>query len=416
MLDLDRILSFDMGGTTAKICLLDDYEPQRAASLEVARVHRFKKGSGLPLLLPVIKLLEIGAGGGSIAHLDALGLLKVGPESAGAAPGPACYGSGGTLPTVTDAALTLGYLDPNYFLGGRMQLDVQAARDAILRGAAQPLGVDVLRAAAGIYEVATQNMADAARVHLAELGKDARDYTLIAFGGAGPVHACRLARSLKIRRVIIPPGAGATSAVGFLTAPMAFEWGRTYLSELGRLDVLELEAIFAEMLKTSLEVLRDAGIVPNASTHTRWADMRYWAQTHEIEVELPNALDSDSTDIIRKRFEERYYALYGNVLPGRDVEITRCRLRAEGPRPPLLVPNGTLRGGPKQQSPTTRDAYFAGLGGAMRCHVYRRETLQSGDTIDGPAVVQEENSTALLDPGTRATVDAYLNLQVELVH
>lgn len=412
----DHLISFDMGGTTAKICVVDNHKPARATALEVARIHRFKRGSGLPLLLPVVELMEIGAGGGSIAWIDSLNLLKVGPESAGADPGPACYCRNGERPTVTDAALLLGYLNPEYFLGGRMTLDVEAAESAVRNSVAEHLNLNPLAAAEGIFRVATENMADAVRIYMAELGRDARNYTLVAFGGAGPMHACRIARSLRISRVVIPLGAGVTSALGFLTAPMAFEYTRSVIGELSDVDLQELETIYAAMLESSLEVLEQAGISQQAAQHTRWADMRYRAQTHEIDVELPEGslVDGDLAEI-RQRFEHRYRKLYGYTLADRAIEITRCRLRAESQRPKAFEPHLFLRQSGGKARKSQRPAYFPDVGWVENCNVYDRYALQPGDVIVGPAIVEERDATAVLDPGTRTEVGARSNLQVEIL-
>ncbi|MCS6924733.1 MAG: hydantoinase/oxoprolinase family protein, partial [Candidatus Binatia bacterium] len=241
---LDRVISFDMGGTTAKICLIERGKPFLTTDFEAARVYRFKKGSGLPLKVPVIEMIEIGAGGGSIARVDKLGLLKVGPDSAGAEPGPACYDRGGEEPTVTDADVVLGYLSPDYFLGGKMRLNVQKARRAIEEKIARPLGVDLVRAAWGIHQVVNENMANAARMHLVEKGRDPRGYSLIAFGGAGPVHAYRVAERLKLTTVVCPLAAGVTSAFGMLTAPLAFDFVQSYVTPLADLDFALLDRMF----------------------------------------------------------------------------------------------------------------------------------------------------------------------------
>ncbi len=255
-----RMLSFDMGGTTAKACVIDRGEPLVAREFEVARADRFKKGSGIPIRVPVVELIEIGAGGGSIARIDRLGLLKVGPESAGADPGPACYGLGGTEPTVTDADLVLGYLDPAFFLGGRMRLDVNAARRAIEERVAQPLGLSLTEAAWGIHRVVNENMAAAARIHGIERGKDLRAYPLFAFGGAGPVHAWAVGRILKVPRVLVPFGAGAISAWGLLVAPLAFDFVRTASQQLDQAGWTRINRLFEEMEIEGREILTRAGI------------------------------------------------------------------------------------------------------------------------------------------------------------
>ncbi|MBM3450363.1 MAG: hydantoinase/oxoprolinase family protein, partial [Armatimonadetes bacterium] len=260
---LDSVISLDMGGTTAKIGLVKDNLPTKANMMEVGRVKRFKKGSGVPVKVPVIELIEIGAGGGSIAHVDALGLLKVGPESAGAEPGPASYGCGGSEPTVTDANVVLGYLDPGYFLGGAMKLDLAAARSAIETRLAKPLKLSMTDAARGIFEVVNQNMLSAMKVHIAERGEDPRKFYLFAFGGAGPAHAYELARALRMKGVVVPPGAGATSAMGLVTTAASFDFARSYVTRLDRVSWSEIRAIFETMLQEGRMMLREAGVDPN---------------------------------------------------------------------------------------------------------------------------------------------------------
>src|SRR6266542_2574280 len=287
-----RLLSFDMGGTTAKACVIDDGVPLVARELEVARADRFKKGSGLPVRVPVIEMIEIGAGGGSIARVDRLGLLKVGPDSAGADPGPACYGLGGRLPTVTDADLILGYLDGDFFLGGRMRLDRDAAGRAIEEHVGRPLGLDLTRAAWGIHRVVNENMAAAARIHGIERGKDLRAYPLFAFGGAGPVHCWQVAKILKVPRILVPFGAGAMSAYGLLAAPLAFDFVRTAPQRLDAADWTQINGLFAEMESEGRRILRGADVPDGDVRIRRTAEMRYAGQGHEVEVELPQgALD-----------------------------------------------------------------------------------------------------------------------------
>ena len=281
------LLSFDMGGTTAKASLIQDGEPDIAPMLEAARVHRFKKGSGLPVHAPVIDMMEIGAGGGSIARVDELGLLKIGPESAGAEPGPACYGQGGIRPTVTDANLLLGYLDPRYFLGGRMALDRAAAESAMAR-LASDLGLTIPEAAWGIYDLVSENMAGAARVHIVEKGRDPRRYAMVAMGGAGPLHAARVARKLGVREVVVPPASGAASALGFLVAPVAYEAARSWPMRLADPDFAAVESLLRELEAEGRARLVEAGVADGAAVAVqRQADMRLRGQMHEISVLLP---------------------------------------------------------------------------------------------------------------------------------
>ncbi|MGA8551085.1 MAG: hydantoinase/oxoprolinase family protein, partial [Stellaceae bacterium] len=313
---LDKVLSYDMGGTTAKICLIDDLKPQTNRSFEVARIYRFKKGSGLPLRIPVIEMVEIGAGGGSVARVDRLQRISVGPDSAGADPGPASYGQGGTSPTVTDADLVLGRIDPSGFSGGRMALDAEAAAAALRREVAEPLELAVELAALGVSEIVDENMANAARVHAIESGKDARGRTLVAFGGAAPLHAARLAEKLGLDRVLVPSNAGVGSAVGFLRAPIAYEIVRSGLQRLDAFDPAAANALLAAMRGEAEGVVR-CGAPDARLTETRSAFMRYRGQGHEIAVPLPTkpyaAADAAT---LRAAFEDAYRRLYSRIIPG----------------------------------------------------------------------------------------------------
>src|SRR5499427_2227977 len=281
------LLSFDMGGTTAKLCVIEDGEPAKTHEFEVDRVYRFRKGSGLPVRIPVIDMIEIGAGGGSIARVDSLGLLKVGPESSGADPGPVCYGQGGTHPTVTDADLVLGYLDPDFFLGGRLRLDREAAETAIQKRVAEQLGMSAVRAAWGIHQLVNEGMASAARVHAIERGKDPRSLPLFAFGGAGPGHGFGVGRILHSPRMLVPFGAGVTSAFGFLTAPLAFDFVRSFVSQLDGADWNHINAVLDEMVGEGDAILARSGIAADERRFSRQADLRYVGQGHEIRVDLP---------------------------------------------------------------------------------------------------------------------------------
>ena len=287
MVGRDSLLSFDMGGTTAKLSVVDGGEPLVTYDFEVDRRYRFKKGSGLPLKVPVIEMIEIGAGGGSIARVDALGLLKVGPDSSGADPGPACYGRGGRLPTVTDADLVLGYLDPSYFLGGAMQLDVAAAEQAIVENVAGHMGMTAVEGAWGIHHVVNENMANAARVHVIERGKNPRALPVIAFGGAGPVHGYAVAALLGSSELILPYGAGVTSAMGLLAAPLAFDFVRSHYGRFDELDWGKVNALFEEMETRGTELLVASGAGPTEIGHVRTADIRYVGQGHEVRVPVP---------------------------------------------------------------------------------------------------------------------------------
>jgi N-methylhydantoinase A len=409
---LDHVISFDMGGTTAKICVIDQGQPMVTTEFEVARVYRFKKGSGLPVKVPVIEMIEIGAGGGSIARIDELGLLKVGPDSAGADPGPACYELGGGEPTVTDADLVLGYLDPQYFLGGKMQLDRARAEEAIRKRVAEPLGVDLMRAAWGMHEVVNENMVNAARIHLVERGRDQRRYSLIAFGGAGPVHAYRVAEKLKLRQIICPPAAGVASAFGFLVAPMAFDFVQTYLTALPSIDFAHLNMIFEEMETRGRALLRQAGVPDEVMTVTRSADMRYLHQGFEINVPVAGGrLSSDDIPRLQVSFDREYERMYKRLNPSVEVEALNWRVIVAGPRPIIRVKQTDHQSPPiEAMRRGERPAYFPEASGYVNCPVYDRYQLTPGMVLHGPAIVEERESTVVVGPGARVEVDAYHNV------
>jgi N-methylhydantoinase A len=427
-----RLLSFDMGGTTAKACVIDDGQPLVAREFEVARADRFKKGSGLPLRVPVIELIEIGAGGGSIARVDRLGLLKVGPDSAGADPGPACYGLGGRLPTVTDADLCLGYLDAGFFLGGRLRLDRDAAQRAIEEHVARPLGLDPIHAAWGIHRVVNENMAAAARIHGIERGKDLRGYTLFAFGGAGPVHGWHVAKILKVERILIPFGAGAMSAYGLLAAPLAFDFVRTGRQRLDQADWPAINALFAEMEAEGRALLERARVAAGAIRLIRVAEMRYLGQGHEVEAHLPlGTLSANTLPAITASFEAAYRALYHRLPQGVPIEALNWRLTLSGPEqrigstgPARPAPGGgpkTARGAVPPGSARLGDAlkgkrpaYFPEAGGFVEVPIYDRYALGPGVAFRGPAIVEEREATAIIGPGGRCRVDDGLALVVEV--
>jgi len=413
-----RLLSFDMGGTTAKACVIDGGEPLLAREFEVARADRFKKGSGLPIRVPCIELIEIGAGGGSLARVDRMGLLKVGPESAGADPGPACYAQGGTTPTVTDADLLLGYLDPSFFLGGRMRLDADAAGRAVEEKIAGPMGLSLTEAAWGIHRVVNENMAGAARVHGIERGKDLRAYPLFAFGGAGPVHAWQVGRILKVPRVLIPFGAGAMSAYGLLAAPLAFDFVRTAPQRLDAAEWAQVNGLFGEMEAEGRRILRFAE-VPDASVRIRrTAEMHYTGQGHEVEVEVPQgALDAGSLAAITDNFETAYRALYSRIPMGVPIEALNWRVVVSGPVPDISVsgpkPGAPAAGAAKPVPKATRKAYFPEARGYVDTPVYDRYALTPGAALAGPAIIEERESTTVAGPGARVSVDARLTLILE---
>jgi N-methylhydantoinase A len=411
-----NLLSFDMGGTTAKLCVIDQGRPLLAHAYEVDRMYRFKKGSGLPITIPVIEMIEICTGGGSIARVDSLGLLKVGPDSAGSDPGPVCYAHGGAAPTVTDADLILGYLDPAYFLGGRLRLDVDGARRAIKEQIADPLGLSVEVAAWGIHQIANENMANAARVHALERGKDPHRFPLFAFGGAGPVHAYRIALSLGAPALLVPLGAGVISAVGFLSAPLAFDFVRSWRGQLSALDWQKANTLLAEMEAEGQALLEASGVAHAAISHRREADMRYVGQGHEIRVTLPaGALDAAHVSTLVTAFEALYRELYERLGPPVPIEILNWRVVSSGPRPDLkLYITASAGGDARSALKGQRPAYFPETHGFIATPIYDRYRLAPGATFDGPAIVEERESTTIVGPRARCRIDEQWNLVVEL--
>jgi N-methylhydantoinase A len=410
------LLSFDMGGTTAKLCVIEDGQPAKTHEFEVDRVYRFRKGSGLPVRVPVIDMIEIGAGGGSIARVDSLGLLKVGPESSGADPGPVCYRQGGTEPTVTDADLVLGYLDPNYFLGGKMQLDLEGARKALARLGAK-LGMSAEQAAWGIHQIVNENMANAARAHLGERGKDPRRMPLYAFGGAGPVHGYRVAEVLRLPAVISPFGAGVGSTFGLLAAPLAFDFVRSAYSRLDDLDWQFANGLLEQMAEEGRQVLESSGLSPNAIVYVRTADMRYIGQGHEVSVRLPHGrLTAAHLPEIASAFEETYRVLYGRKGPDVPLEVINWRVVASGPLPEMNIklPRDTSTGSDARKG--SRAAYFPEHGRYVETAVYDRYALRPEMKIAGPAIIEERESTLIIGARGRAHVDERLNVVVELDH
>ncbi len=409
------LLSFDMGGTTAKLCVIEDGQPLKTHEFEVDRVYRFRKGSGLPVRIPVIDMIEIGAGGGSIARVDSLGLLKVGPESSGADPGPVCYRQGGTEPTVTDADLVLGYLDANYFLGGQMELDLDGARKALGR-LGEKLGLTPEQVAWGIHQIVNENMANAARAHLGERGKDPRRMPMYAFGGAGPVHGYRVAEILRLPALISPFGAGVGSTFGLLAAPLAFDFVRSAYSRLDELDWDFANGLLDEMAAEGRKILESSGLDARLVSYQRTADMRYVGQGHEVSVALPDgALRAAHRPRIAAAFEGAYRALYGRKGPDVPLEVINWRVVASGPRPEttLKIPrNGTEKGEAARKG--SRPAYFPEQGGYVETAIYDRYALEPGVKFAGPAIVEERESTLIIGLYCRAQMDQNLNIITEL--
>ncbi len=405
------VISFDMGGTTAKACLVENGRVEIAPMLEAGRVHRFIKGSGLPIKAPVIDMIEIGAGGGSIAAIDEVGLLKVGPHSAGSNPGPACYGLGGKKPTVTDASLLLGYYDPEFFLGGRMALDMAGARSA-MRSVADPLALTIEQAAWGIHKVVVESMAAAARVHLVEKGKDPRHFAMVGFGGAGPAHAADVARALGVGEVIIPPASGAASALGFLAAPLSFDLVQSLPIEFGaNFDHDALNGLLGNLEARGRRHLGDAGVAFADVTVERSADMRLVGQMHEIAVPLPAGLiGPNSLGAIEAAFKAAYSLRYTAVYQGALIEAITFRVRCAGPVPKLSLHGATGGGDRAGRIKGVRQAWFEG--GYAKTTVYDRYALVPGDEFAGPAIIEEREATTVIAPGDRIVVDASLNLRI----
>ena len=409
---LDKVVSFDMGGTTAKICLINDYTPQTAREFEVDRQARFMKGSGFPLRIPVIEMVEIGAGGGSIARIDAAGRIAVGPDSAGADPGPAAYGRGGKAPTITDADIALGRIDPTRFAGGKITLDVEAAGRAIASGVGEPLGLDGRMAAFGITEMVDEAMSNAARVHAVEQGKVASEHAVIAFGGAAPLHAGRFAEKLGTDTIIVPTEAGVGSAIGFLRAPVAYEVVRSRNMRLRDFDSRAANAIFEEMHEEAFAVVRSGA--PDARIEqTRGAYMRYVGQGHEIFVPFPvRALGPDDHGLVQRTFDEEYSRLYRRVIPEAEVEVLTWALAistiAGRPEPvgeveprPAPPPLDYLRV-PELETGEERDV-----------PLFWRPDLEPGMAVEGPAVIAEDETSTFLPRRFGARVAANRHLVIE---
>jgi N-methylhydantoinase A len=400
--------SFDMGGTTAKSCVIVKGEPRTAQEFEVARVWRFKKGSGFPLRTPVIELLEIGAGGGSIAGVNALGVLDVGPESAGAVPGPACYGTGGTLPTVTDADLVLGYLDEASFLGGTMPLDRGAACAAITRCVAEPLGLDLDRAAWAIHVKVNEAMAAAARMAAVERGINPRAYPLFAFGGAGPVHAYGVGKILQVPEVVVGIGAGIGSAIGLLCAPVAYDVVRSWPMKLDRLSDWDTVAeICKAMTVSGRAFVERAGVKPEQVTVRLSADFRYAGQGYEVEIECTDdEISGPAVPRLKAKFEATYRERYGQTLDRVPIEIVNWRCRVIGPAERLGALTAAVKPSMLSTGQRSRRAYFESIGVVEQTPVYTRSALATGTVVCGPAIIEEVESTTVVGPDASAQVHA----------
>jgi N-methylhydantoinase A len=412
-----NVLAFDMGGTTAKLSLVDGGEPLTAYAFEAARQRRFIEGSGLPIRISTIELIEIGAGGGSIAAVDEIGLLKVGPRSAGSHPGPASYGLGGREPTVTDADFLLGYLNPDYFAGGEVAVDMAAALAAV-EGLSRRLGLESTKVAWGIHDIVNENMAGAARVHIAERGRDPRDYALLCTGGAGPVHAFSVARKLGIGRVICPPSAGVASALGLLVAPARVDRVATVGIRLDQGSIATLEAAFARLENEARAVMAETGLRLEGATVQRLADGRFLGQGFDLVVPLPPGPYEDSGPgraVLRGAFETAYREKFALTPPGVPVEFINIRVAVRAPvSGSEVVLEGRSGGGARAARKGTRRAYFPGADGWVETAVYDRYRLGIGDELAGPAVVEEEGSTLVVGPGATARVAESGNIVMTL--
>jgi len=399
---LDKVLSFDMGGTTAKICLIKNQTPKTARVFEVARTYRFKKGSGMPISIPVIDMVEIGAGGGSLAHLDSMRQIRVGPESAGSEPGPACYGRGGTRPAVTDADLVLGKLDPDNFAGGSIKLNADNSRAALHSHVGAMLEMDEVGAAFGVAEVVDENMANAARVHAVENGEDLSEYTMIAFGGAAPLHGGRLCEKLGVSRMIVPPGAGVGAAIGFLRAPFSFEANRSVYMRLSDFDGDRIRALLTELKTEATGFVRTCDETsPILSEYKVY--MRYSGQGWEIPIALSEdqAMAPDAATFLA-RFEEDYAKLFGRTVSGMDVEITVWSVNAT--TPPEVVAPVAVTGGREAAIPTgTRQLFDAANAAFATASVVERSGLDAGHSVFGPAAITEHETTIIV-PASRLAI------------
>ena len=392
---LDKVLSFDMGGTTAKICLINHQTPKTSRVFEVARSYRFKKGSGMPISIPVIDMVEIGAGGGSLAHVDSMQQIRVGPESAGSEPGPACYGQGGTRPGVTDADLILGKLDPENFAGGSIKLHQDNSKIALAKHVGDTLEMDAVEAAFGVAEVVDENMANAARVHAVENGEDLSEYTMIAFGGAAPLHAARLCEKLGVERLLVPSGAGVGSAIGFLRAPFSFEANRSVYMKLSDFDAEKIKALLTDLRDEATGFVRTCDEASQILSEFK-VYMRYTGQGWEIPIPLQEdqAMNPDAATF-ESRFKEEYTKLFGRPVAGMDIEITVWSVNATTPQKQVpLIPQ--TDGNATAVSNGTRHVFDAAVGTHLKANVIDRGAMTAGQRANGPAVLVEAETTIIV--------------------
>ena len=417
LLGYSNVISFDMGGTTAKAGLVERGRPKLAANYEVGSAAispdaHGRKGSGYPLNTPVIDLVEIGAGGGSIAWIDTGGALRVGPQSAGADPGPACYMAGGTLPTITDANVVLGRIDPDYFLGGEMKLDQKAAEKAIEEHCARALGKDLISTAAGIVEIANANMIRALRIVSVERGYDPREYVLIAFGGAGPMHINDIVRELKIPTVVVPLNPGITSALGLLMTDLRHDYVVTYICRVDRIDLDKVNGLYRDFEAQGRSLLSQEGAKEKDMLASKFMDMRYVGQSYELTIPVPaKEIDVKDMEEIAALFHKEHERAYGHCAPEEPVEVANLKLSATGfiPKPKLKeLKRGEIN--PEAALLSRRNVYFSETGGFVECSIYDRYRLTWGNVIKSPAIVEDKDATTVIHPGYQAEVDKYGNL------
>ncbi|MGZ2460293.1 N-methylhydantoinase A [Rhizobium anhuiense] len=400
---LDTVLSFDMGGTTAKICLIENQVPKTAKTFEVARTYRFRKGSGMPISIPVVEMVEIGAGGGSIASVDAMRQIRVGPHSAASEPGPACYQRGGKNPTVTDADLILGKLDPANFAGGAIPLSVEASRRAMSDDIGSVIGLDPEASAYGTCEMVDENMANAGRVHTVENGKNISDFTMITFGGAGPLHAARLCEKMGISTFLVPPGAGVGSAIGFLKAPFGYESVRSAVFNLSNFEYSEANRLLQAMKAEALGFV-EGGLDAGSPVIERTLFMRYAGQGWDIPVPLADDnFDAASAETIATSFEKEYERFFGRAIEGLDIEIVSWSVKASSPLPPVERVSSIAEGNVVQPGKTRR-LFEAAQGAYLEAGIHERTGLTPGDVVKGPAVIVERETSTVLTASFKAVV------------
>ena len=409
---LEKIVSFDMGGTTAKICLLDDAEPSTAREFEVAREYRFKPGSGIPLRIPVIEMVEVGAGGGSICGVDDLSMIFVGPKSAGSIPGPSCYGKGGKMPTVTDANLILGRLDPNCFADGQITLRPDAAKESMEKVICDEMQVSAEIGAMGVVEMVDENMANAAREHAIERGKSLNGRTIIAFGGSAPLHVARLAEKLGVKKIIVPAGASVGSAIGFLYAPIAFEITRSFYQRLSNIDMRAVFRLFDRIGKEARKIVKGATRRQNLNVQ-RSAYMRFVGQRHEIKVVLPSDLnDQSAIEVIRESFYEAYRSQYSRIMPNVDIESVGWSVSVTASNEIADKHTNTPKTKTIKSNETMRVWDFA-TGMAIDSFIFHRDNLTPGTKISGPAIISEPQTTTVIPVNFKAIIDGNGSIVIE---